>query len=154
MEKRDSPELIEEKKAVAEIYSSNRLHTSELQIQYRELTGRARAQTSLWETETRNAHDREPEYATQLDTVSSIDKEIVRLLTEKVDENKRMQQLRSETSDRDQVAMLSLYKKLRENGVREGAVDLPHLQGLIGEFDEAVTKLQDLVADVMKERDR
>jgi hypothetical protein len=145
MRKRESPELTDEKKAVAELYASNRQITSGLQVHYRELTGRARGQTSIWDTDSRISHDHDSEYMTLLRTVTSTEKEIVSLLTEKVEENRQMQHLRSETSERDQYAMMSLYEKLRAAATKEAEVDLPRLQALNHTLEQAVAKLEEFV---------
>ncbi len=149
MKKRDSPELAEEKRAVTDIYGSNRIITAQLQGHYRELTGRTREQTLLWERDARVSHDRESEYLSLLSAVTATEREIVALLTEKVSENKQMQQLRSETSERDQVAMLSLYKKLRACATKEAEEDLPRLQALHTKFEDAVEKLELFVQSSM-----
>jgi hypothetical protein len=150
MKKRDSPELLEEKRMVAEINASNREITSQLQIHYRELTERIREQTVLWETDARISHERESEYLTLLRAVTSAQREVVRLLKESVDEQRQLQQLRSETSERDQAAMLSLYKKLRAFGMMEAEVK-PRLQALQQACEEAVEKLEAFVGGLVTE---
>jgi hypothetical protein len=154
MKKHEFPELAEEKRVVAEIYASNRETTSQLQILYKELTGRARRQTALWESDSNIVQDREPEYLILLRTVTSTEKEIVALLTEKVEENRQMQKLRSETSERDQVAMLSLYKKLRAAAEKEADDDLPRLQSWTQQLEKEVVKLEEFLRSQRKESDR
>jgi serine phosphatase RsbU (regulator of sigma subunit) len=149
MMRRESPELLEEKRMVAEINASNREITSQLQNHYRELTERIRKQTVLWETDARISQERESEYMTLLRAVTSAQREVVRLLMERVDEQKQLQQLRSETSERDRAAMLSLYKKLRAFGVTEAEVK-PRLWELQQACEEAVEKLEAFVEGLVK----
>jgi hypothetical protein len=150
MKRRESPELTEEKKIVAEIYSSNREITRQLEIGNRELGERARVQTALWEANARILHEHEPQYMTLLRAVTSTQREFVGLLMERVDEQKQLQQLHSETSKRDQAAMLSLYRKLRAFGEREAELKL-RLQALHQEREEAVERLELFVGDLVKE---
>ena len=153
MRRHKSPELIEEKEIVEELYSSNRKITSQLRIHSRELTERIREQTELWETDARISHEREPEYMTLLRAVTSKKREQVRLLMETTDERTQLQQLRSETSKRDQPSMLLLYQKLRAFGVMEAEDLLPRWRELNQECEEAVQKLEEFVGGQFKEID-
>jgi hypothetical protein len=106
MKRRESAEVIEEKKLAEELLVSNREMTGKLQIKARELTGRGRKQTARWEANAQNFGEREPEYLTLLRAVTSTKQETVELLTKSLEEHKRLKKLRSETSTRDQTAML------------------------------------------------
>jgi hypothetical protein len=113
MKRRESPELIEEKKLVEELLVSSRETTSQLQNKGRELTDRGLKQSAHWEANAPKFQGYEAEYLTHLRAVTSTKEEINGLLRGHVEEQKRLQHLRSETSERDQVAMLSVYKQIR-----------------------------------------
>jgi len=148
MKRRESPEYIEEKKLVEELLISSRAMTGPLQIKGRELTERAGKQTALWEANTPKYVEHEPEYLTLLRAVTSTKQEINGLLSEHVEEQKRLEPLRLETSKRDQAAMLSAYQQIRAFYEMDAEFK-SHLRALNEDCEMAVQKLEEFVEQLV-----
>jgi hypothetical protein len=152
MKTRDVLELNRERKLVAKIYSSNRENTILLRARSTELDERVRKLSALWEGDGRISHDRESDFAILLRAVTTTKAEYTGLIVERLNEWQPLQQLRSETSQRDLAAMLALYKKLRAFGEMEEQ-ELPRLQVSLQKYEEAVNKLEEFVGGVMEDSD-
>jgi hypothetical protein len=135
-------------KLVEELLISSRETASQLQNKGRELTDRGLKQSALWEANAPKFHNHEAEYLALLRAVTSTKEEINGLLRGHVEEQKRLQHLRSETSKRDEVSMLSVYKQIRAF-YEQDAEFKSHLRELNQGCEIAVQKLEEFVEQLV-----